>query len=481
MTIDYYNRIKDTLPATSGVYVFRDRRKKPLYIGKAKNLSSRVRSYFSTPRTSMIGKMVEAAFSISWQETLSEIEALILESSLIKKHKTKYNSLMRDDKQYFYVGITKEQFPRLFITHQPRTTTFGALRDSPSKLPKNKVPLPADYIGPFTDGRALKTTLRLLRKIFPFCTCKQKHLNYCLNFHIGNCLGFCCLKQDSKILSVLPKRGSAKIDFLKKVNDRVGSDNNSRLYGTTQNQTEEYGENIRSIKKILSGKKKDVLKDLISQLKNQNSSSEFSDSATISEKISQVQKFFLNTKVIQRISTSNKLLSELGKVLVLNYSPVRIEGYDISNIQGLFATGAMVVFINGAPDKNEYRKFKIRSFSSPSLPEQPGDTGMLREVMERRLRHKEWQYPDLILVDGGIGQVGAVSAVLKEFGLKIPVVGLVKNERHIGERLILGTGIKSSISLETIPIAVKNLLLHIDSEAHRFAIQYYRKRHSFKL
>jgi len=178
----------ENIPASPGVYIFLDKNKKPLYVGKAVNLKNRVKSYFtrsSGDSRVLISKMLGKISKIDFKETESEIEALILESQLIKKLKPRFNIVMRDDKQYFYVGITREDFPKIFLTHQmenhgkTKTTRYN-------------------FIGPFTDGKALKTTLKLLRRAFPYCTCKQKHHNPCLNYHIDNCLGFCCLKSINK-------------------------------------------------------------------------------------------------------------------------------------------------------------------------------------------------------------------------------------------------------------------------------------------
>lgn len=432
---DYYLKIKNKLPSLSGIYIFRDRNKKPLYIGKAKNLTNRVKSYFYGSKVPMIAKMLEQANSLTWHETLSEIEALILESQHIKKYRPPFNTLLRDDKQYFYVGLTREQFPHLFVTHQPE------------KLQLKNRGLKMEFIGPFTDGSALKLALKNLRVIFPYCTCKQAHLNYCLNYHIGNCPGYCCLKNPQL--------------------------SRPRITG--------YRKNIKNIRDILNGKKKAVITRLINRLREEENLEDLENFENISRlrtRISKLQKFFLNTKIINNTNESHKLLLDIRKCLLLTDLPVRIEGYDISNISGLFATGAMVTFINGQSDKNEYRKFKIRSIASSSLPDQlAGDTGMLRGIIERRFKHKEWQFPDLILVDGGKGQVNSATSVLKKMSINIPVAGIIKNEKHFGERLLLGKQNKI-INLETLPTAVKNLLLQIDSEAHRFAIQYYRKRHS---
>lgn len=167
---------------------------------------------------------------------------------------------------------------------------------------------------------------------------------------------------------------------------------------------------------------------------------------------------------------------ELKDILNLGALPARIEGYDISNIQGEFATGAMVVFTDGKPDKNEYRKFKIRTAGS--------DTGMLKEIIIRRFNHPEWPYPDLILIDGGKGQlnaaIAATSNIKIQMSKRVSVIALTKNEKHIGDH-ILSTTIKAAIKIKKLPLAARNLILQIDAEAHRFAIRYYRKLHIVNL
>src|SRR3989344_6657999 len=192
-------------PQSPGVYIFKNKKGEFLYIGKAANLRNRLKQYSNGKALSPFMKnMAKEAGKIEIKNTDSEIEALILESQLIKKHQPKYNIMLRDGKQYFYVGFTVRQFPRIFLTHNPykvsgkKSKTQITNFKSNSNVLKLKIEnlnlltLDTEYIGPFTDGNALKSTLRLLRKIFPYCTCKQKHNNFCLNYHIGKCLGYCC-------------------------------------------------------------------------------------------------------------------------------------------------------------------------------------------------------------------------------------------------------------------------------------------------
>jgi len=367
--------------------------------------------------------MLENAAELDWQETGTEIEALILESQLIKKYKPQFNIMLRDDKQYFYVALTQDTFPKIFITHQ--------LKQKAIKI--------ASAIGPFTDGGSLRTTLKLLRKIFPYCSCRQTHNNYCLNYHIGNCLGFCCLKNVTK----------------------------------DKTQINIYKKNIRAIKEILQGKRDSLIKKLEKDMVSESNKNNFEEAIKIRSQLEKTRNVFENARIISELPSKGGVLEELQKTLKLTAPPERIEGYDISNIQGQFATGAMVVFTDGKPDKNQYRKFKIKIAGSPN------DTAMLQEILSRRLRHPEWKYPDLILVDGGKGQLNAIESVLKNSGVNIPVVALTKNKYHYGDH-ISSTTSKQPISLNKLLINSRNLILSVDAEAHRFAISYYRKLHRSK-
>ena len=473
------------LPTSNGVYFFRDKSGKILYIGKAVNLKARVGSYFNKqPKDSRISKMLElakkvhpvrgregaqrdpASYGVTWQETDSEIEALILESQLIKKHRPPFNVMLRDDKQYFYVTFSDDEFPKVVITHRPESyrrpkiSNFKYQISNEAQNSKSKKKwkmeignwkfhsVPAEWVGPFTDGGALKTTLRLLRRIFPYCTCKQKHNNYCLNYHIGKCLGFCCLK-------------------------RAGSGS----------QRQEYLKNIKSITGVLEGKRTSVIKNFKKEMLAFGKKHDFEKAIDLRDKIEKLEKVFENARIVRDANTrmhandTNKkeAIEELKKILKLPYQLHRIEGYDISNIHGKFATGAMVVFVDGLPDKSQYRKFKIRLGDEPNLPRrQAGDVAMLEEVLTRRFNHPEWQYPDLIIVDGGIGQLNATCSVIPK---NIPVIALTKNDKHRGDHVYLSNK-KTAIPLAKLSEPVRNLILQVDAEAHRFAISYYRKLHS---
>ncbi|MDP2647756.1 MAG: UvrB/UvrC motif-containing protein [Candidatus Yanofskybacteria bacterium] len=436
MTSDSLQSATKTAPKTPGVYTFRNSKGRPLYIGKAANLKSRILSYLKS-NDSRIRKMIEFAREVTFEQTSSDIEALILESQRIKKQQPPFNIMLRDDKQYFYVAFTKEQYPKIHLTHQFKT----------NKIKKDITEL----IGPFTDGSALKVTLKLLRRLFPYCTCKQPHYVRCLNAHIGKCLGFCCLRK--------PK------------------DPKPRTYTA----------NIRAIKNILNGKRDDVVSSLEKEMAQFAKHGNFEKAIELRDKIEKIKRVFLNAQIIRNQPDNVGVLTELQQALKLDRLPLRIEGYDISNIQGAYATGSMVVFVQGIPDKNEYRKFKIRSKQTAD------DTAMLREVLSRRLNHPEWTFPDLIIVDGGKGQLNAATAAIHGtcntkhknhllhatcFG--IHVIALTKNDKHFGDHIYV-TSRKIAIPLSRLSLKTKNLILGVDTEAHRFAISYYRKLHGRSL
>lgn len=406
------NRIEST-PDQPGIYRFQNVKKQDIYIGKASSLKKRLVSYTKT-EDSRIQKMVSEAIHLNYLETHSDIEALILESQLIKQHRPQFNIMLRDDKQYFFVGFSNDEFPRVSLIHQPS----------------------GDYIGPFTDGAALKATLKYLRNIFPYCTCTQKHHNFCLNYHIGKCIGFCCLKDEQ-----------------------------------SREHHQRYMANIKALKNILNGRRSSLVKELKKEMETAGKKHDFTDAIELRTKLERLERVFYNAQVIKNSEILKEYRSGLPALLKIKKPIIRIEGYDVSNIQGTHATGSMVTFINGLPDKNFYRKFNIQTVRGAN------DTAMLREILERRLNHPEWPFPDLILIDGGRGQVNSALASLKEMNIKIPVIGISKNEKHIGHQLIIPNR-KQPLSLTKLGIIDKNLLLTIDSEAHRFAIQHYRHLHA---
>lgn len=418
-------------PKKPGVYIFR-KGKLPLYIGKAVDLRNRLSFYFRRNTGEKVRQMRKEATKIEWIETASEIEALIKEAELIKKYKPKYNYIFRDDKNYSFVGLTKEIFPKIYITHQPHT-------DNSLKLKTMR------YIGPFTDGTALKHTLKLIRKILPYCTCKKPHRRPCLNTEMGRCLGCCCVK-------------NAIIE--------------TRSY---TNCLARYKENIKNIIGVLSGKKRDILRHLRKEMYESARLQKFERAAVIRNQIKRLENIFSHQQFLEvQISEvglqkldqfSWRKIEEYIRHLLGVESPIsRVEGYDISNISGTEATGSMVVFIAGKPSKSDYKKFKIKTVY------QPDDIGMLKEVISRRLRHREWQYPDMMIIDGGKGQFNAAKVQVAKHQAQIIVAALAKqNEELYTDKR------NTPILLENTPPGVMHFFQQVRDEAHRFAKKYHHK------
>lgn len=375
------------------------------------------------------------ATSIKWIKTESEIGALLKEAELIKLHMPKYNIAMRDDKNYFYVGITKEEFPRIFLTHQPQMTGIRnkepGIRESRKNYNSKFLIQDSIYVGPFTSGIALKTTLRILRKIFSYCTCKIKHKRPCLNAEIERCPGYCCIL-------------------------------NSELHIKNKN---EYQKNIKNIIAILCGKRKWLLRELKLEMRDMTKKQEFELAARLRDQISGVENIFKHKIIMSEAknfkTTWRKVQKDIQNILNTIKNISRVEGYDISNISGTEATGSMAVFIGGMPAKSEYRKFRIKTVYQPS------DVDMLKEVIRRRIRHTEWKFPDLMLIDGGKPQLNAVNYIIRN---RIPLVALAKKEEelYIKNRVL-------PIRLSTLPQSTAFFFQRVRDESHRFAKKYHHK------
>jgi len=388
------------LPETAGVYAFKKGRKF-LYIGKAVNLRERVKQHQD---------VLGLAKHIAFVKTDSEIEALILEARLIKKHHPKYNVVWRDDKNYFYICITKEDFPRIFTTHQIKCIENGSR-----------------YIGPFVNGKALKETLKVLRKVFPYRTCKTLPKSPCLWYQLGRCPAPCL------VTSQVP-------GFKKKIQ-------------------KECQKNARNLMKILQGKKSQVVKNLKKEMKKLAKEEKFEEAAKIRNQIWALEKVFQHAKISDWPQPKYSLRQPW-----FFYRVSRIEAYDISNLQGKEAAGAMVTFVEGKPDKNFYRRFKIK------ISGKPNDVAMIKEVLSRRFKHPEWGFPDLILIDGGRAQLNAALRCLTPGVKHIEVIALAKKKNEL-----FVEGEKKPILLKSLPREISNLILQLRDEAHRFALNYHKK------
>lgn len=400
------------MPQEPGVYFFMGAGGKILYIGKATSLRDRVRSYFGADvintRGPQIVSMVEKAKSVKFQKTDSVLEALILEAELIRKHRPHYNTKEKDNKSFNHIVITDEDFPRVLIIRD---------RELQDSLQAKSYKLQAVF-GPFPKGSILRDAMKIIRKIFPFRdTCLPRRSDAeagsqgtsrpCFNRQIGLCPGVC----------------------------------------TGEISQEEYRARIKNLKLFLRGRKKEVIRNLTKEMKVLSKQQEF-------EKAGETKRTIFALTHIQDIALLKKSIQ--GRSL----DGLRIEAYDIAHISGKYLVGVMTVVVDGEVAKNEYRKFKIKSFEGVD------DTRGLKEVLERRLAHPEWQYPKLIVTDGGKAQKNAAEAVLRTTGVVIPVVGVVKDEHHRPKEILGGGILKQKYERE---------ILLANSEAHRFAIKYHRE------
>ncbi|MBI2046068.1 MAG: GIY-YIG nuclease family protein [Parcubacteria group bacterium] len=404
------NRLnKINLPDTPGVYQFLGARKDILYIGKATSLRDRIRSYFSSDlmsaRGPIIAEMLEQARDVRVVETDSVLEALILEAALIKKHQPKYNSKEKSDKSFNYVVITDEDFPRVLLAREREL-----LGRRVSKLTWKPDVQVKDVFGPFTYGNQLREALKIVRKIFPFRdVCRLRQEKPCFNTQIGLCPGVCT--------GAISKKEYAKI--------------------------------IQNLKLFFEGKKGMLIKKLEREMREAAKHRAF-------ERAHEIKKTIFALKHIQDVS-----LIKNTPTLNFSYSTFKIEAYDVAHFSGSASVGVMTVVEGGEAQKNEYRKFNIKSFEGVN------DTRALSEILSRRLAHAEWPLPRLIVVDGGTAQVNAAKHALVSAGVAIPVVGVVKDERHRPKKII---------GDRVLAIRHEADILFANAEAHRFAISFHRKR-----
>lgn len=397
---------KKRLPDVPGVYFFLGPKKEILYIGKATSLKNRVRSYFSDDvrekRSELIEKMVSEARSIDWTVTDSVLEALILETNLIRTHKPKYNTLSKDDKSYNHLVITNEEFPRVLVVRG---------KDLTEQFTVNEIQY---HFGPFPSGQLFRQALKIIRRIFKYYDTKQP---------VGS--------ERSKVA-----RG--RIDF----NRQIG------LYPDRQSK-QEYQRTIRHIRLFFEGKKKQLIRELERDMKRLAKEERFEDANEVKKKIFALQ----HIQDIALIKDEQKAYRDDRRT--------RIEAYDVAHLGGSDMVGVMTVVEAGVPNKSEYRKFKLRSVEGSN------DPGALREVLGRRLKHTEWPYPQVIVVDGAAAQKNAAEAALRAEDVAIPVVAVVKDEKHRPKRLIGAQKLLSNF---------QNDILLANSEAHRFAISYFREK-----
>lgn len=407
MTLGQFKNKAQKIPDGPGVYFFLGPRKKVLYIGKAASLRDRVRSYFvediAEVRSPLVAQIIAKTKSIDWRTTDSVLEALILEANLIKHYKPKGNTDQKDDKSWNYVVITKEPFPRVLLVRGKQLAT--------SHLGL------ATSFGPFPHGGQLKEALRIIRKIFPYrdtCTpcealAKQgKRCRPCFNRQLGLCPGVC----------------------------------------TGEINKTDYRKIVRRVVLLFSGKKGELTRSLRRDMKR----------AAKKEKFEEASKLRRQLFALQHIQDVSLIREDLRRTSDIRQ---RIEAYDIAHLGGAASVGVMTVVEEGETKRSEYRKFRIKQAKGGD------DVGALREVLSRRLGHDEWPLPRLIVVDGSTAQIHAAKKVLERYGFGIPVVGVVKDEKHRPREIKGHKGLTP---------ALQRTILLAGAEAHRFAIAYHRRR-----
>lgn len=437
----------NNLPQVPGSYIFKDKLGNVIYVGKAKNLRARVKSYFSVIHTENFktAELVKRINDLDFIKVASEFEAIILEAELIKKYKPKYNIVLKDDRSKIYIIVRDEKI-----------NVSGKNINLPKVITARKpeIILSDRVFGPYPNNTVVKNILSTLRKIFVFRDCsylkfsKYKKIGSpCLYGHIGICSAPCINNKDEDISS--------------------------------------YKKNISRLGKILSGGTSGFVSGLERKMNYYSSKEKFEEAAScrdLLEKFSYVQKSFIapeeymdNPSLMDDIHRRS-LEEIMSFVPTLDHPPKRIECYDISNISGKEAVGSMVVAVEGRVEKGQYRRFKIR------FKEKPDDFGMIYEVLYRRFSREsvsdtrvKWGIPDLVIVDGGKPQVSAALRVVQELDMKTPVVGLAKRNESIvykvGEEFVETVFSRDSYGMR--------LVINLRDQAHRFAQSYHhmlRKR-----
>jgi len=399
--------IKDkvrSLPESCGVYIFRDIQAKILYIGKANSLKKRVSSYFNRALDSKTQALVEKIADLEYRLTDSESGAQVLEAALVREHMPQYNIDLKDDKSFPWIKVSAEDFPVVSIC-------------------RRKKPQPGDkslYLGPYTNPRFLRQALKLVRRIFGFRSCRVMPKQACLYYRVKLCPGPC-------------------VNLISR---------------------DKYSEIISRIKLFLDSRYEELIGILSQKMRLASKSRNFEEAAKYRDQIDALS-------AISDTPDSGKGLDELEKmksVLKLEKLPLRIEGFDISNISGKLACGSMVSFYKGLPDKNNYRRFRIKTVSGIN------DYEMLREVVSRRYSRilaEKLALPDLVLIDGGKGHLQVAQEELQKLGLVLPLISIAKEKEHI-----FVSGMPRPLKFKEGNKAL-NLIRRVRDESHRFALSYH--------
>lgn len=413
------------IPELPGVYIFRDYQKRPLYIGRATSLRDRTKSYFSNDlietRGPRIVDMVTKAKTLTWETTDSVLEAIILESALIKKYQPHYNVDERDDKSSYYVVITKEEWPRVFLT---RARDFDAQKAKGELSYKVKA-----VFGPYVHSGLIKEALKILRKMFPFKDAKSFDARHS-SFY--------------EALGRSPK-------------------------GTDDNSKRRYQRTIANLILFFEGKKKLLQAKLQRDMNAYAKKLEFEEAQKAKRLIYALDHVNDMALIKQEKGTGYK--GQDGPTGGgQSARPFRIESYDIAHLAGTNVVGAFAVMVDGEFDKSQYRKFILSS-------QENNDVKNLREILSRRLNHTEWAFPDLIIVDGGEAQLNAAKEILSARRISISVVGVVKDEKHKA-RMLIGDvdSVKSASSSSSASNDLTRDIVRLNEETHRYTIAFHKKR-----
>lgn len=418
------------LPDEPGVYFYYDKEGELLYIGKATSLKKRVNSYFTKAHNGRIAELVSRIANIKYIITPTVLEALVLEANKIRAHQPYYNVLLKDDKSYLYLCITNEEFPKPTFMRGADLERFGIEPFAKELTEKAKEKFIAIY-GPYTSGYALKKALDYIRKFIPWSICEPPGETGkdrpCFYRQIEQCPGVCTGEMTAK----------------------------------------EYRGVIKELMLFLDGKKERIAKRLEKQMKEAAKKQEFEKAALYRNRLHHLQH-------IQDVALIQKSDMELPFTRTTTEDKIdilgRVEAYDISNISGTSAVGVMTVFEDGRPVKSQYRKFKIKTVEGAN------DYAMMAEVIRRRVKRglrypKAWLFPEIMIIDGGKGQLGAVQEVLDELGVEIPILGLAKGFDRKQDRLVFD---RTNKDILAIAERGKEIFQKVRDEAHRFAVSYHR-------
>ncbi len=431
-----------SLPDKSGVYFFK-KGKEILFIGKATSLRSRVKSYFDkdliNTRGPLILDMVTISDDIDWQVTDSVLEAIILEANLIKKYQPKYNTKEKDNKSFNYVCINKDKIPKVLIIRG-------------RNLKKENY---QSIYGPFPNGILLKDAMKIIRKIFPYVDDQSSKRN---NIEFYKQLGLIpdITPQQNTFQKVL---GSPRPILLE-----ARPDHFEKHFAASLKQ---YKNNIKNLKLFFEGKKKSVISNLRKEMKSFAQNKEFEKAGEIKKRIFAIEH--INDVALIKEDTTQKYenfsrFTPKGPYTDKNFHISvlsRIEAYDVAHMGGKNMVGVMTVIENSEIKKSEYKKFIIKTQIDSN------DTGALEEILSRRFRHTEWGLPDLIVLDGSTAQMNVAKRVLNRYQYKIPIVAVVKDDKH---------KVKAIMGNEEIINKNKKSILLANSESHRFAITYHKQK-----